>query len=367
MRPPSTLILIALLVIISLVSLLQQTFSFHNQRRTLSHSIHGDEEEVLSLLRQQSGSASVFNQYNEAESMIGLPPSAMVHSSPNDGDDTLLDVDKTVLAMIVFGNATKQNHVQRCIRSARTRGEWKGRIVILTDSKEAYSDLVRDDPLIHLLHPQKEDTLEELPEFRAEKMKFKRFKTLLIDYMSEETALQDVEYTLYLDIDIVVCQPIAPWLRQKWTEGLDKRRAAKASNVSIMWMFDTGFGKAAHSGVILLHTRLSRWCLQHWREIMDRQRMKIGRDQKLIRNIRRRGEEVTKCKVSVWPKNEDLLFPMQADFENRRYVQFVHITNTFHAAHTDAQTQQAFLEDALNLTVEERQRPNSLAIVPEGF
>lgn len=180
--------------------------------------------------------------------------------------------DKLVLAMIAFGNATRGTHVQRVIRSARTRGEWKGQIAIITDSKDAYTNIAKKDPLVSILHPRHEDW-EDLPDFNHTKMKIKRFKTKLIDYILEDSSrLKDMEFILYLDIDIVLCQPLVPWLREKWNSGAKDRQAAVDGAMSTMYMFSEGENKglAGHSGLILLHRELSKGCLLKWRELFDR-------------------------------------------------------------------------------------------------
>ena len=156
------------------------------------------------------------------------PQDVEVRRNDNDID---FQEEKLVLAMIAFGNATKGTHVQRVIRSARTRGEWYGRIVIITDSKDAYKDVIKEDPLVSVLHPRHEDW-QDLPEFKDSKMKIKRFKTLLLDYIFDESELMDAEFVLYLDIDIILCQPLVPWLREKWRKGAKNRKAAISDGMS---------------------------------------------------------------------------------------------------------------------------------------
>lgn len=274
-------------------------------------------------------------------------------------------MNTTVLAMISFGNATRQNHVQRCIRSARARGQWKGRIVVVTDAPQRYDNLVQNDALVHVLVPRAQDW-QDLPPFHDIKIKYKRFKTRLIDYVLADARLNNVKIILYMDVDIVVGKPILPWLQTKWQKSRQERQRSPA-DMSITYMFATGNGgKAAHSGVILLHTALSNGCMTTWRRKLDARRLTVHRDQQMLRFMRNAGAQKTKCRITLWPKKE-LIFPLQKDFEQRRFAQFVHITNTFHAGQTNALLQQAFLEDALNLTRQERQNVNSLAIVPEQF
>ena len=364
-----------------LVNLVNESF-----RQASFLSYKGSDEKALESMLSMSGFSiarivSDTNNMSYFESISSLKSESSLSSDPiltkesvemnnHTTADTIIDVEEfnvetTVLAMISFGNATKQNHVQRCLRSARARGEWTGRVVILTDSPQNSATLVAQDPLVHLLTPRREDW-EDLPHFNTMKIKFKRFKTLLIDYMLADKRLQDVTHILYMDVDIVVCKPIVPWIRKKWDMGRPARQSAP-KNMSFAYMFDTGNGgMAAHSGVILLHTRLSNGCMKTWRERLDAGRLSVTRDQFVIRLMRKAGPTKTGCKIPTWPRKE-LIFPLPKDFEQQRFEQFVHITNTFHAGQTDAQTQKGFLEEALNLTAEERLNPDSLAIVPEGF
>lgn len=341
----------------------------------------GQEPSLESVLQLSESLAQVISETNNSSSKghsnvterpwweplsqrIGSPRKEIFNAT-RDADVEQFNADTTVIAMISFGNATKQNHVQRCVRSVRARGEWKGRIVIVTDSPQNYAALVAQDPLVHLITPRREDW-QDLPKYTVVKLKFKRFKTLLIDYMMADPSLQDVGMILYTDVDIVVCKPIVPWIKRRWEEGRQVRLQSPPE-LSFAYMYDTGNGgKAAHSGVILLHSKLSNGCLKTWRERMDAGRLKLKRDQFVLRHMRKDGPKVTGCRIPVWPRKE-LIFPLQKDFEKRRFEQFVHITNTFHAGQTDALIQKAFLEDALDLTETERNDPNSLAIVPEGF
>ena len=275
--------------------------------------------------------------------------------------------DKLVLAMIALGNATRGTHVQRVIRSARARGEWKGRIAVITDDAQAYSDVVKEDPSVYLILPRREDW-QDMPEFDHEKMKMKRFKTLLMEYILDDTRMRDAEHVLYLDIDIILTKPVVPWLQNKWNEGRTAR-ITQQLDLSTMYMFSEGPGKgmAAHSGLILLHKHLSQGCLQKWRELMEVYRHKAPRDQWLVRKMRKNPVKM-QCKIRTWPLHpQDILFPEPKDLEKRAYPQFVHMTNTYRAKWIDANLQKTYYEDALLLTEEEKNDPNSLAIVPQNF
>ena len=330
-------------------------------------------ESILQLSKTLSNPAFEDDSYDDDDE--AAPSAGMVSSSFRDEapsvTDALFDIeefneDTTVIAMISFGNATMQNHVQRCLRSVRARGQWNGRVVIITDSPQNYRDLVSKDPLVYLITPPRKDW-EEMPSFPSEKLKFKRFKTFLIDYMTADSRLQDAGHILYLDVDVIVGKPVVPWMKNMWTIGYQRRSARKRKDMSFLYMFGTGNGgKTAHSGVMLLHTKLSNGCLMTWRKYLDRLGLTNSRDQYALRMMRKKSSAQTGCAVMTWNKKE-LIFPLPKDFVKRNFAQFVHITNTYHAGQTDAHTQKEYLEEILNLTDEERQDPSSLAIIPSGF
>ena len=275
--------------------------------------------------------------------------------------------DKLVLTMIALGNATQGTHVHRLIRSARTRGKWTGRIAILTDNTERFRDVTTKDPLVFWLRPRREDW-ENAPSFNNTKMNMKRFKTFLLDYISKDPRMQDVEFVLYTDIDIVIAKPLVPWLRQKWDKGRENRKQYFPS-LSSLYMFSEGKrkGKVAHSGIILLHKDMSQFCLRQWRTLMDEYRDTVARDQSLVRMILRSPTKMN-CKIRTWTLNrEDLLFPQPKDLEERYFSQFVHVTNTYRAKWIDPKLQKAYFEDVLQVTEEERRDPRSLATIPDNF
>ena len=361
-------IALGLATLFMVLNLISQSFQ-HTRRLSSSIDIVMVLESILKPFPSETLSSK--EAYSDTSiitsSLLRAQASATISSTT---DDNSFDLDEfneetTVIAMISFGNATQQNHVQRCLRSIRARGKWKGRVVILTDAPDNYQKLIHQDPLVHILTPR-EKVWREIPLFPSEKLKYKRFKTFLIDYMAEDPRLQDVGHILYLDVDVILGKPIVPWMKETWKRLWNKRRY-DAHEMSFMYMFRTGNGgKTAHSGVMLLHSQLSNGCLHTWRNKLDKDGMTKSRDQYMLRMMRRQGPAKTGCAITTWSKT-DLLFPMPRDFSQRTMAQFVHITNTYHAGQTDARVQKEYLEHVLDLTDQERQDPHSLAIVPDGF
>ena len=124
--------------------------------------------------------------------------------------------DSTSIMTISFGNATNTKQAERLVRSLQTNGMWGGPILILTDNPEHYktqfsSQTNSRNSQVHILTAKFNDFLWHKT-FKKEAMRFKRFKTLLLDYLDEHqqelsTVSSSIEHVLYLDVDIVVARP----------------------------------------------------------------------------------------------------------------------------------------------------------------
>mmetsp|Transcript_15806 Transcript_15806/g.39283 ORF Transcript_15806/g.39283 Transcript_15806/m.39283 type:complete len:490 (+) Transcript_15806:208-1677(+) len=161
----------------------------------------------------------------------------------DDGDNSNSDVElpcpdssNVVLALIAMGDAATHTFLtERCVSSIRSRGQWDGHIMILTDSNDAiekfnHTLVARDDKII--LRQASPEDLEPrdadgtLFVYKTQAMIFKRFKTKLVEYLQSEQAghnnknsdsssniANTVEYLFYLDIDNVVTRPVHDLLR----------------------------------------------------------------------------------------------------------------------------------------------------------
>jgi hypothetical protein len=113
------------------------------------------------------------------------------------------------VAIISLAGATKTRLVERLVRSIRSRGEFNGYIVVITDQKGRYNDLQVVDENIVVIYPRAQDW-DDIPdeEFGKNiKMKYKRFKMLLPHYFDLDTRLQHMDKILYLDTDSKFLQP----------------------------------------------------------------------------------------------------------------------------------------------------------------
>lgn len=269
------------------------------------------------------------------------------------------------VGLVAFGKATQTNMVQRCIRSIRTRGRWTGYIFIITDGD--FNDIVQEDSNVILVRPQKQDdpSLRNVAGDRLI-MSFKRFKTLVIDYLDRDERLVNIEYVLYMDIDIVVGASLSEFLDSQVSQyDGSKRQDSSNEEESHMLMFPDNerHPKDIHSGVILLHREYSLGCLELWRKLMD-EMPEVTRDQKLIKRIYyRKGKELKDgggCEILKIP-NDYLLFPEKSDLKTKQIRTFIHLTNTGRAKRLPPSMQKKYLEYILQLTRKERRNPMSLA------
>lgn len=293
--------------------------------------------------------------------------------------------ESTIVVTLAFGNATKTNLVQRMIWSLRTNGGWShGRIAILTDQPAAYQALVAESPNVRVvsakesdLYPTKNEKQQPL-EFKLEAMRFKRFKTLLLDYLDEAYTvdsndnLNPYRLAVYIDADIVVARPLtsllqdfqdqmykkvvfvsptsdqpAPFQKTKDTTK-DDEEAAKSAGLPFMSMFTDCPTCARHntnSGFIILHRERSRPCLAEWKELMDDGSSWGVYDQRFLRDLRAEGN----CKIHVLPDHHRL-YPSWKDMRLLQSATIVHNTNSYNAKKIPAKVQAAYFSHLLNTT-----------------
>ena len=248
---------------------------------------------------------------------------------PGNGTSNIVDNNNFVLAVIENPAMEKDStKVQRMIQSARTRGNWKGPIAVVTDSKDAYHDLVQEDPFVYLVDPIHKPLWDshDTPEFNRAQMNLARQKTLVLDYVTADARMKDAEFVLYLDADFVVNEPILPWLQQKWNEGHSNRQKFYA-NLSSIYMFQKGSDRSADTGVIFMHKDLSYTCARKWRSLIPRYLHVAPDDEWLIRTMIASPGPM-KCKIRVWdPKAEDLAFVETPDLVYQVAAQFVGTRN----------------------------------------
>jgi len=181
--------------------------------------------------------------------------------------------DQRAIFVISMGQeASETKVVERFVWSARMRGLWKGWIILLTDSpKERYASIddVNPDKWV-VWNPKAADWRKKL----AQDMPYKRFKTYVLDYVSQEERMRQVEVVYYLDVDIVVAGPLVPMMKDLEAKyKIDGRSSiTEKGALSQIWFFKGNYAKTSiQGGQMIAHRRQSQGCLQHWRQMIDSQ------------------------------------------------------------------------------------------------
>ena len=112
-----------------------------------------------------------------------------------------------------------------------------------------------------------------MPSCQTEGMKYKRFKTLVLNYIEEVPELDDVEWVYYMDIDMLMGAPFDQLVKNLDEEyGIEGTAVDDEDNhtTSTIYMFkDPNSVKfAMNSGFIGMSRKNSKHCLDLWREEM---------------------------------------------------------------------------------------------------
>jgi len=122
------------------------------------------------------------------------------------------------IAMISMGNALNTVHVQRCITSIRSNGRFDGPIYVITDRDDSpYHDFATTQTNVRVLLPPESSWNRSL---QVEELRYKRFKTLILDLIKEEirrqsssstTTTTPVQTIVYCDVDLLVGEDLKPF------------------------------------------------------------------------------------------------------------------------------------------------------------
>ena len=194
-------------------------------------------------------------------------------------------------------------------------------------------------------------------------MKFKRFKTLLLEYIDQIPELDDVEWVYYMDIDVMMGAPLAEML-QSIEETYQIGEEDPSDQISKLYMFkntpEARMKFVANSGFIIMNRVKSRHCLDLWRmEIDSNPRAEF--DQTSLNAIARKsrlGKEVECQLVSMelenfvsYPSSDTALNKMVTDSS---YTNLIHILNSWKANRIGANTTEHFVINVLQLSEEEQ-------------
>ena len=258
---------------------------------------------------------------------------------------------QVVIVMIAMGNATRTKFAERCIYSIQRNGRWNGTILVLTGKSDFfYQERFQDNPKVVVipahpadLHPMHNTTA--LVQYKTRVMIFKRFKTLLTNYVQEfleSSPSLSFSHVLYLDIDIVVAQPLEPFLIRQ----LSKKNHTTASYMSAFPDCPTCAKNILNSGILWLHLLNSQTCLKEWRYFMDTS-PHTKRDQSTLRKVKLYSSS---CRLLPIHPKTDCMYPNWNHMRLLNVSVFVHNSNTYGSTRIPEKVQRRYFTTLLNTT-----------------
>jgi hypothetical protein len=241
-------------------------------------------------------------------------------------------VERVLFAISMGEKAANSKIVERFIWSARNVGLYPGWIVIMTDAEDdRYQDVYNWTNNVIFLKPEENDIKDH---YNTTNMAFKRFKTMVLDYIDKETILKNVELAYYLDIDIVFGAPLLAMFN-----GLERKYGIGERNItatdlnhqigakSKMWMFEGNSEKwPVQGGQMILDRRLSRGCQTKWRSMFDRNSTtEMSKDQWLLLEILQEMQDAKElknisnleCEIGVMAQKPYLEFPRAREMRRK--------------------------------------------------
>jgi lipopolysaccharide biosynthesis glycosyltransferase len=284
-------------------------------------------------------------------------------------------MDKTERALFAISmgeKATETKIVERFVWSARHAGQYSGWIVVLSDANQGRYDSIHNwtDNVI-IMAPEKEDIKNH---YETSNMKYKRFKTLVLDYVSKDSRLDNVEIVYYLDVDIVFGNAVAPLfegLEETYNIGGDDDNT-KANGK--MWMFHGNDEKwPIQGGQMILHRHKSQACQAKWRDLFDRESTtELAKDQWLLMEMFQEQQEAAKqgmyselaCEIEIMSQKGYIDFPRMNELKRKnnllrkgkrhygdfKYSPLVHLRNDGSTMSLSNKETKYFMRDLLRFT-----------------
>jgi hypothetical protein len=175
----------------------------------------------------------------------------------------------------------------------------------------------------------------------------------------------DWQYALYLDVDIVVAQPLHPFLerllvlssktaRQEHVDDIDNHNHNHNNNnsISTLAMFPdcaTCAKKVLNSGILWMHRQKSQFCVSRWRHFFDTSPHTL-RDQSLLRKLKKFAPN---CHLHHLSPSTECLYPNWREMrllQNENKATFVHNTNTYGSIKIPNHVQERYFAHLLNTT-----------------
>jgi len=259
------------------------------------------------------------------------------------------------IALISFGEAASESTLlERCILSIRRRGKFNGQVIVITDAPEDRYDSEFDRNVTVL--QAKEDDIR-YGYYVDDGMKYKRFKTLVIDYMNTVPELDNIDWLYYLDIDMMIGAPFIDFVKELHDRyNIDNDSDATPS----LHMFQDPHGSKfkVNSGFIIINRHTSNRCLEAWRDEID-EHPDFKFDQLTLNEIKR-DEEKHNCKLVGMHRDKYVTFPagdgaLEKMIRDKDYSPLIHIFNSCFAKRMDPKLMYRFVCYVLELSKEERQ------------
>jgi hypothetical protein len=284
--------------------------------------------------------------------------------------------ERVVIVLIAMGTVSQTNLTERCIWSLQQVGRWQGPILVITDQASHYSQRLLLSPSNNTntnnnrnrmiqVAPAKRHHLRPMHNgtevrYKLKAMIYKRVKTLVLDYVEEyynqSSSISDWQHVLYMDVDVVVAQPLHPFLervllsKQHPPVILDDNQQntiSTDSSYSALGMFhDCCTKRILNAGIIWMHRYQARYCLQRWRFLFAKFPSSL-RDQALLRKVK---DSVPNCHLQELMPRSECLYPNARDMEQRLLSTFVHNTNTWGSTKIPEQVQERYFAQLLNTT-----------------
>jgi len=247
-------------------------------------------------------------------STSGNPLALAGQSSPADQ----LDNKRAIVAVSMGVSASQSKIVERFVWSARQRGNFTGWIVILTDAPAVryanLTDAYHGGDRVVVMNPFFEHYGQQ---YKSPDMVYKRFKTMVLQYMNLDQRMNSVELVYYLDIDIVFSAPVAPMfvdLERKYKIGHYHRKWSGKPR-SRIYMFENEKPEyKVQGGQFVLERKYSQPCLNRWQFYMNRDKNQ-PKDQVFLNKMVLETYVKSRCEIVSMAHGKFISFPNRTHME----------------------------------------------------
>lgn len=291
-------------------------------------------------------------------------PSQLIWSFPV-ANETLVNEKRAIFLLSMGQEASQSTLVERCLLSIRRLGLYLGPVILLTDvHPKRYRSLTGMDPNFVVLQPLEKDWRRDL----LEDMPYKRFKTYALDYLALDDRLKNVDRLFYLDLDVVVGQPLAPWL-----DHVESNYLPQAGDDKSPMIFFKGNTKRRplQGGQFLVERSRSQPCLERWRHFIDLHPEDPKDQSALTLILEEQNNATAPCRLTIMPQHPFLRFldasGMRELLSTGKYPTLMHIKNTEHADWIPNRIQRRFFQQVLRLSDEESRVLGKTQIHPSSL